>query len=84
LRQPAVLAVAISVRCLQYDAVKRVNETILDECDVKATNDRLCSLRRRAGATHLSINTMGAGFASVHEHLAALSAAADRLDLITV
>jgi hypothetical protein len=36
---------------------------------------------RRAGATHLSINTMGAGFRSVHEHLAALSAAADRLDL---
>jgi probable F420-dependent oxidoreductase len=36
---------------------------------------------RRAGATHVSINTMGAGFASVHEHLAALAAAADRLGL---
>jgi hypothetical protein len=36
---------------------------------------------RRAGATPLSITTMGAGFGSVHEHLAALSAAADRLGL---
>jgi probable F420-dependent oxidoreductase len=34
-----------------------------------------------AGATHLSINTMGAGLASVDEHLAALAAAADGLGL---
>jgi probable F420-dependent oxidoreductase len=36
---------------------------------------------RHAGATHLSINTMGAGFGSVDEHLAALAAAADKLGL---
>lgn len=36
---------------------------------------------RDAGATHLSINTMGAGFASVDDHLAALAAAAERLQL---
>jgi probable F420-dependent oxidoreductase len=34
-----------------------------------------------AGATHLSINTMGAGFASVDEHLAALASAAEALQL---
>jgi probable F420-dependent oxidoreductase len=34
-----------------------------------------------AGATHLSINTMGAGFASVDEHLAALATAAEALQL---
>jgi probable F420-dependent oxidoreductase len=31
---------------------------------------------REAGATHLSLNTMGAGFASVDEHISALAAAA--------
>ncbi|OSC43253.1 LLM class F420-dependent oxidoreductase [Mycobacterium decipiens] len=36
---------------------------------------------RDAGATHVSINTMRAGFASVDEHLAALAAAADGLGL---
>jgi hypothetical protein len=36
---------------------------------------------RDAGATHLSINTMGAGFASVDEHLAALGTAAEALQL---
>jgi probable F420-dependent oxidoreductase len=36
---------------------------------------------RRVGATHVAINTMGSGFASVHEHLAAQAAAADRLGL---
>ena len=35
----------------------------------------------RAGATHLSVNTMGAGLASVDEHLAALAAAAEGLGL---
>ena len=34
-----------------------------------------------AGATHLSINTMGAGLASVDEHLAALAATAEGLRL---
>jgi hypothetical protein len=34
---------------------------------------------RDAQATHLSVNTMGAGLASVDEHLAALSSAADAL-----
>jgi len=34
---------------------------------------------RDAGATHLSVNTMGAGFESVDRHLAALAAAADAL-----
>ncbi|MCW2686850.1 MAG: class F420-dependent oxidoreductase [Mycobacterium sp.] len=34
-----------------------------------------------AGATHLSINTMGAGLASVDEHLEALSTTAQRLGL---
>ena len=34
-----------------------------------------------AGATHLSINTMGAGLASVDEHLAALAATAEALGL---
>jgi probable F420-dependent oxidoreductase len=33
----------------------------------------------RAGATHLSINTMGAGLGSVDEHLAALAASAEAL-----
>jgi probable F420-dependent oxidoreductase len=36
----------------------------------------------RAGATHVSINTMGAGFGSVDEHLAALGAAASGLGLV--
>jgi probable F420-dependent oxidoreductase len=36
-----------------------------------------------AGATHLSINTMRAGFASVDEHLAVLSTVADALGLGT-
>jgi len=34
-----------------------------------------------AGATHLSVNTMGAGLASVDEHLAALAATAEALGL---
>jgi hypothetical protein len=34
-----------------------------------------------AGATHLSINTMGAGLASVDEHLAALATTAEALGL---
>jgi probable F420-dependent oxidoreductase len=36
---------------------------------------------RGAGATHLSINTMGAGLSSVDEHLAALAATAEALGL---
>jgi probable F420-dependent oxidoreductase len=36
---------------------------------------------RDAGASHLSVNTMGAGLASVDEHLAALASAAEALDL---
>lgn len=36
---------------------------------------------RSAGASHLSINTMGAGLAAVEDHLAALSMAADALEL---
>ena len=36
---------------------------------------------RSAGATHLSINTMGAGFESVDERLSALAAAAEALGL---
>ncbi len=36
---------------------------------------------RSAGATHLSINTMGAGFTSVDEHLSALTATAEALGL---
>jgi probable F420-dependent oxidoreductase len=36
---------------------------------------------RDAGATHLAINTMNAGLATVDDHLAALAAAADALDL---
>jgi hypothetical protein len=35
----------------------------------------------RAGATHLSVNTMGAGLASADEHLAALAATAEALGL---
>jgi probable F420-dependent oxidoreductase len=34
-----------------------------------------------AGATHVSVNTMGAGLATVEDHLAALAAVADRLRL---
>ena len=34
---------------------------------------------RNAGATHLSVNTMGSGFESVDGHLAALASAADAL-----
>jgi probable F420-dependent oxidoreductase len=36
---------------------------------------------RDAGATHLGINTMGAGLAAVEEHLAALAQASEALDL---
>jgi len=36
---------------------------------------------REAGATHLSVNTMGAGLGGVDGHLAALTAAAEALDL---
>jgi probable F420-dependent oxidoreductase len=36
---------------------------------------------RDAGATHVSVNTMGAGLATVEDHLAALSAAAAALGL---
>jgi hypothetical protein len=32
-----------------------------------------------AGATHLSVNTMGAGFKTVDDHLAALAAAASTI-----
>jgi hypothetical protein len=32
---------------------------------------------QQAGATHLSVNTMGAGLARVDDHLAALAAAAE-------
>ena len=38
---------------------------------------------RDAGATHLAINTMGAGLASLDDHLEALSAAADALGVVT-
>jgi hypothetical protein len=34
---------------------------------------------RDAGATHVSVNTMGAGLRTVDDHLAALEAAADVL-----
>ncbi len=36
---------------------------------------------RDEGATHLSVSTMGAGFASVDDHLRALEAVADALDM---
>ena len=36
---------------------------------------------QRAGATHVSLNTMGAGFASVDAHLEVLARVADALDL---
>src|SRR5438309_4771216 len=36
---------------------------------------------RTAGATHVAVNTMGAGLASVEDHLAALAAAAEALEL---
>ena len=36
---------------------------------------------RDAGATHLSVNTMGAGLATVDDHVAALASAADALEL---
>src|ERR1700757_1964207 len=36
---------------------------------------------RGAGATHLSVNTMGAGFTSLDEHIAALGAVADAMGL---
>jgi len=35
------------------------------------------ALWREAGSTHLSINTMNAGFTSLDQHLAALAAAAE-------
>jgi probable F420-dependent oxidoreductase len=43
--------------------------------DSAASIDHQISAWREAGATHLSINTMRAGFATVDEHIAALSAA---------
>jgi hypothetical protein len=36
---------------------------------------------RRAGATHMSVNTMGAGFSSLDAHLDALAQAAEVLEL---
>ena len=42
--------------------------------------DKLASAMRQwqqAGATHLSVNTMGAGLKSVDDHLAALATAAE-------
>jgi probable F420-dependent oxidoreductase len=36
---------------------------------------------REAGATHVSVNTMGAGLATVDDHLAALTVAAEELSL---
>ncbi len=36
---------------------------------------------RQAGASHLSVNTMGAGLATVDQHLAALEQAAAALDI---
>ena len=36
---------------------------------------------RNAGATHLSINTMGSGLGSIGDHLVALAAVADAIDL---
>jgi probable F420-dependent oxidoreductase len=36
---------------------------------------------RKAGASHLSVNTMGSGLGSVDDHLHALAAAADALDV---
>ncbi len=36
---------------------------------------------RQAGASHLSVNTMGAGLATVDEHVTALASAAQALDL---
>jgi hypothetical protein len=36
---------------------------------------------QRAGATHLSVNTMGAGLGAVDGHLAALATAAEALGL---
>jgi hypothetical protein len=36
---------------------------------------------REAGATHLSINTMGAGLKSVEDHLSVLAATASALGL---
>jgi hypothetical protein len=38
---------------------------------------------REAGATHVSVNTMGAGLASVDDHLAVLAAAAEALGVGT-
>jgi hypothetical protein len=35
---------------------------------------------RKAGATHLAVNTMRAGFTSVDQHVAALQAVAPSLD----
>jgi hypothetical protein len=42
--------------------------------------DKLAAAMRRwhdAGATHLSVNTMGAGLKTVDDHLAALATAAE-------
>jgi hypothetical protein len=36
---------------------------------------------RQAGASHLSINTMGAGLATVDDHVTALAAAAAALEI---
>jgi hypothetical protein len=38
---------------------------------------------RDAGASHISVNTMGAGLSSVDEHLDALATVADALELPT-
>jgi alkanesulfonate monooxygenase SsuD/methylene tetrahydromethanopterin reductase-like flavin-dependent oxidoreductase (luciferase family) len=46
--------------------------------DADAVADRLAEWQK-AGATHVSVNTMGAGLTSVDDHLSALSAVAATL-----
>jgi hypothetical protein len=48
--------------------------------------DKLAAAMRQwqgAGATHLSVNTMGAGFRTVDDHLAALATAAEAAKTIS-
>jgi probable F420-dependent oxidoreductase len=60
------------------DALGMEGRTSWDEGDVDKLV-RQAGRWRDADATHLSVNTMGAGLASVEDHLAALAKAADTL-----
>ena len=87
-RPGAPLDEALAVIAEGADQAGRDAGTIQMEGRVSWTPDGLPKLVdhvgrwERAGATHLGINTMGAGLATVDDHLAVLAQAADALGLL--